>query len=77
MQTSQDPPAVLRNPFLDGLDGVTRSQRQGVSSLTIQRGSKPTAKPANPGASLVVAPPAVSPTYAAQLALGQTLSVFG
>lgn len=47
---------MLSNPFLDGLSGITRSQRYGVSGLTIQKGSKP------PASGLTVAPPAVSPT---------------
>lgn len=67
-------PAILRNPWLDGLDPIIRARQGGVKSLTLRRGGSsantaPTTgtAPANPAAL-----GGSTPSRDAQL--GQTLS---
>jgi len=46
-------PAIIRNPYLDGVDPVTKALRKGRSSLRIERAGSGAAS---------VAPPATAPT---------------
>jgi hypothetical protein len=48
-------PAIIRNPFLDGVDPTLKSLRLGRSALRIERGGVRAATPATPPP---VAPPA-------------------
>ena len=41
-------PAILRNPYLDGLDPIIRARSGGVRSLTIRRDGSPTPPIARP-----------------------------
>lgn len=67
-------PAILRNPWLDGLDPIIRARQGGVKSLTIRRGgSTANTTPTNPAApSNPLAPGGSSTSRDAQL--GHTLS---
>lgn len=52
-------PAIIRNPYLDGVDPVTKALRMGRSSLRIERagsGAASAAPPATASAPLISAP---------------------
>jgi len=62
--TKTPDPAIIRNPYLDGLDPVSKALRTGRSSLRIERagsGAASVAPPATAPAPLASAP-AVDPT---------------
>lgn len=53
-------PTVIRNPYLDGVDPITRASRQGRSSLRIDRSRAGSVRPSAPP--MAVAPvPTPSP----------------
>lgn len=67
-------PAIIRNPYLDGVDPATRALRKGRSTLRIERGSgrAPTAPtPSSPAPAPNPAPaPGGSPGYSPVLGGG-------
>jgi hypothetical protein len=54
------PVPVLRNPYLDGIDPITKARTTGLRSLRIDRGSKPAGAPIK-ASPLAITRPAAAP----------------
>lgn len=68
-------PAIIRNPYLDGVDPVTKALRAGRSTLRIERAGRGAAQAAPP---VAVAPPSsLAPLLNIQPALPKITPVRG
>lgn len=71
--TKTPDPAIIRNPYLDGLDPVSKALRTGRSSLRIERAGRGAASAAPPA--VAIAPSASAPAVSSTTAVPRTSAV--
>jgi hypothetical protein len=75
--TPEKDPAIIRNPYLDGLDPANKALRTGRSALRIERRAPGDPAPVASGPGVAAAPPPPTPARTPVAGLTQKQSLTG